>query len=160
MLECSGFVANNQEYWRPLLAYFNENLRRTADMFYRFLMTRELASYNVREFPHTEAKAAIMVESRDNVTAFLQRNIVHPDAGFNQEEFITTGRLYELYKAFVENGDVYRQQMRRIQFARKMRALLAGFEHRRSMVRGYKFKKQQKMRAMMKKKGQWCEDQK
>ncbi|CAL8471909.1 g11451 [Coccomyxa elongata] len=110
-----------------------------------------------------------MVESRDNVTAFLQHLTMYPDAAFSNDReasYISTGRLYELYKVFVVSGDVYGVQMKKIGFARRLKALLKGFEAADGMgavrnvrERGFMLPKSSDLKAMMKANGQWCDDQ-
>jgi putative DNA primase/helicase len=167
-LEGSRSVANNQAYWSPLLHLFqeHEDLSKTADLFYRFLMTRDLTGWNVRVFPHTQARTDIMLESRDNVTAFLQHMVMHPDTAFNAEDFISTERLYELYKAFVGSGDAYGRQLSATAFARRMCALMGEESKKRQRVgaepnprKGYRFKGRREMEAMMRRNGQWSDDQ-
>ena len=166
VLECSEEIANKDEYWAPIMHLFMENLDKTADLFYRYLMTRDLADFKVRVFPHTQARATIMNESRDNVTAFLQHLVMNPDTAFSNRrdaKFITSGRLYELYKMFVESGDVYGKQMGKTGFGRRMNQLLPKCGDRQlvdgSQSRGYKVPKSSDLQKMMMEKGQWSEDQ-
>ncbi|CAL8465957.1 g5493 [Coccomyxa elongata] len=152
VLQCSDDVANNHAYWGPLLPLFHENLPKTRDAFYKYLMGRDLTVFNVRMFPQTEARAAMMVQSRDNVTAFLQHLAMHPDAGMsneNQAKFMTSGRLYELYGLFVGEGGVFGRQTNKIVFAKRMTRLLPGLEHRTTKERGFMMPKSADLERMM-----------
>ncbi|BDA41857.1 hypothetical protein COCOBI_02-6520 [Coccomyxa sp. Obi] len=169
VLETSRTISNNHPYWDPIVHLFEADLTKTSELFYRYLMHRDLSDFRVRHFPETAARAAIMVESRDNVTAFLQDLTMKPDAAFSNEHqatYISTGRLYELYKMFVDKGDVYGVQMKKIGFARRLKALLRGFEAvdgmgavRNMRERGFMLPKSSDLKALMKANGQWCDDQ-
>ncbi|CAL8468248.1 g7787 [Coccomyxa elongata] len=166
VLEYSEHIANKDEYWSPMMHLFKDDLDETADLFYRYLMTRDLTDFRVRVFPHTQARAAIMHESRDNVTAFLQHLAMNPDTALSNRhdaKFISSGRLYELYKAFVESDDVYGKQMGKVNFGRRMNQLLPACLERKyvdgGQTRGYKVPKSSDLEKMMREKGQWSDDQ-
>ena len=63
----------------------------------------DLVGFNVRDFPFTDARGEIMVETRDNVAAFLQDLVLCPNkAGLDEHEpkRMARTRLYEVYKLF------------------------------------------------------------
>ncbi|CAL8469122.1 g8663 [Coccomyxa elongata] len=162
LLCCSDDVASNHAYWGPLLPLFYANLLKTRDAFYKTLMGRDLTVFNVRMFPQTEARVAMMVQSRDNVTAFLQHLAMHPDVGMsneNQARFMTSGRLYELYGLFVGEGGVFGRQTNKTVFAKRMTRLLPGLEHRTTKERGFMMPKSADLERMMRAARQWSDDQ-
>ncbi|CAL8463020.1 g2554 [Coccomyxa elongata] len=101
-----------------------------------------------------------MNESRNNVTAFLQHLAMNPDTAFSNRhdaKFISSGRLYELYKAFVESGDVYGRQMGKVNFGRRMNQMLPACLERKyvdgGQTREYKVPKSSDLEKMMREKG-------
>lgn len=102
-----------------------------------------------------------MVESRDNVTAFLQNLAMHPDGAYCndvQPKFISSERLYELYRIFVGEGGVFGKQTNKIAFAKRMTKLLPGFEKRTARERGFVVPKSADLEAMMRAARQWSDD--
>ncbi|CAL8466696.1 g6232 [Coccomyxa elongata] len=135
---------------------------KTRDVFYKYLMSRDLTDFNVRIFPQTQARADIMVESRDNVTAFLQQMTMHSDGAYcndTEAKLISSERLYELYGIFVGEGGVFGKQTNKIAFAKRMTRLLPGCEKRTKKERGFVVPKSADLEAMMRAARQWSDDQ-
>ena len=144
VLECAGEHANDHAYWAPMLPLFTTGLRRTADLFYRHLMHLDLAGFNVRDFPYTDARGDIMAETRDNVAAFVQDLVLCPNkAGLSEVEptKVPRTRLYELYKLFERNKEWYGGLAGQKKFSSRVRKLLditqADFMAMKSNGEGY-----------------------
>ncbi|CAL8463165.1 g2699 [Coccomyxa elongata] len=125
-------------------------------------MARDLTVFNVRVFPQTIARAAIMVQSSDNITAFLQHLVMHPDEAYdnqNTDKFMSSERLWQLYRIFIGDGGVFGRQTNRCAFAKRMKSLLRGYEHHTNSERGFVVPKPVTLERLMRSRRQWSDDQ-
>ena len=167
VLECAGEHANDHAYWGPMLPLFTTGLQRTADLFYRHLMHLDLADFNVRDFPYTDARGDIMAETRDNVTAFAQDLVLCPNKAGLSEDLptrVARTRLYGLYKLFMRSKEWYGGLAGQKKFSSRMRKLLdisqADFTAMKSNGEGFIIIPPLRvLKKKLKDKRQWMEEQ-
>lgn len=103
VVEVSSLHANSQSYFARL--YDVINTPAAVEIFYLFLMTRDLETFNPRQIPTTLAKEDMQLAHRSTVLAFMQHLCFHPEAlGLQETEGVPvpTADVYEAYKIYVD----------------------------------------------------------
>ena len=79
ILEASEEHANDAEYFKPIADLIQDHTNDTAELFYRWLMSRDLTGFRPERIPATAAKQAVINEARDTFDMWMQDVCLNPD---------------------------------------------------------------------------------
>lgn len=138
MLETSCAHRNDRAYFLPLVELVEDP--SVPPLFYRYLVTLDLAGFDVRCIPDSSAKLALQVTSRSAVAHWLQHIVQRPPMGMVSGDPASRFNLgpqfaFEEFGEWAKGQPSYLHARTIADFVRDMKAL--GFKRQTCHIRSY-----------------------
>ena len=162
VLATENSTANDREVFGRLAPLMRDRSNNTAELFYRWLMSRDLTAFEPRDFPRTSARREMQAEAREQIHVWLQDVCELPYNLFNTErdgpQTVPSSDCYRAYELWHQRDGGRLEKMTRDKLGKKLTRFLGREAHgSNGKARTYKFFPPEELEARLRAKSVWSD---